>query len=98
MKELTNEEIKVINKFWDSNDATFVEDNDKFFDRETCNKKDYDEVESIFWKYLITGQHWSATNKKIMSDNGFVCWAGDQDSYGLLVACVTKNGKTFSFG
>ena len=98
MKEITKEEIEIINKFWEQNDATFEEDHDKFFDKETCNEKDYDEVEGLFWKYLITGQHWSATNKKIMHDNGFVCWAVDKDSYGLLVACVTKNGKTFSFG
>lgn len=36
--------------------------------------------------------------KKKLMDNGYRVYAGERDSFGILVVCVSKDGKTFSFG
>lgn len=64
-------------------------------------KQDDDEsrkIEDIFWDNLCPGNHFDAKTKHFLEINGYRVWAGDKDSFGILVACVAKDGKAFSFG
>lgn len=89
--------IEKLDNFW-LNDATEEEDGRYFFSSETTNKEEYREVENLLWDCLISENHWNYNNKNILQDYGYHCWIGDGDIFGLLVACVTKDNKTFSFG
>ena len=94
-----DEFIKFLDYFWNKYEATYEDtDGSKFFDSEIVNKEDYEKLEDYCWQYLIKGQHWNFENKKILKEHGYICYAGDQDSFGLLVACVEKDNKNFSFG
>ena len=89
--------LKFLDYFWNKYEATNESNNEMFFDSEHC-KDDYDKLEDYCWEYLIEGPTWNYMNKAILDKNGYTCYAGDQDSFGLLVACVEKDNKIFVFG
>ena len=93
---LTNEHIEKLNNFWETHEANYEENGNYFFDDN--DSKEALEVESIFFDFLCPDGYIVQENKAILAQNGFRTWIGDGDSFGILVCCVTKDGKTFSFG
>lgn len=88
--------LKAMNEYWSKHDAPIKEGRYNFFkqdDEESSN------LESLFFQKLFrNGGHWSYDTKKFLEENGYRCWVGDGDSFGILVACITKDNKTFSVG
>ena len=88
--------LEAMNKYWETHETTVEEDGRKFFpdlvDDETGN------LINLMWKWLFINGQWNPETKAYLRDNGYRCWIGDGDSYGILVACITKDGKTFSIG
>lgn len=91
IKELTK-----IDSFWKNH---MVEENDEDHKMWFINEDDeYNEVYNILWDNLFIGSNWNYENKGIMEANGYNCWVGDGDSFGILVAVITKDDKNFSLG
>ena len=59
-----------------------------------------DDIEDICWQYLILPDEldWNRKNVKKVQKHGYRCYAGEKDSYGMLTACVEKDGAIFCFG
>ena len=57
-------------------------------------------IEDICWKYLIKADEldWNCKNVDRIKEHGYLCFAGDRDSFGMLRAIVEKNGVRFCFG
>lgn len=91
--------LNALNKFWESHDATYEDTTDgiKIFERDDF-PKDYDELEGLIWDKLLTTNWWKIDTKRYLEENGYRCYAGDQDSFGLLVACIEKDGKCMCVG
>lgn len=90
------EELTKIDSFW-KNHAVEEDDEDHrmWF---TNDDDEYHEVYDILWDNLFIGSGWNYDNKDIMEANGYRCWIGDDDSFGILVAVITKDDKNFSLG
>lgn len=80
--------------FW-KNAKTEEEDGKQWI---TEDSEDYKEIMDILWDNLFIGSHWNPTVKHHLEINGYHCWIGDGDSFGILVACITKDGKNLSIG
>jgi hypothetical protein len=96
--------LKFLDYFWNKYEATYENTEGlKFFDKRRCNRKDYDRLEAYCWHYLIKaqywylGENWNLVNTKILRKNNYICYAADEDSLGLRVACIVKDEKNFSF-
>ena len=85
-----------MNEYWASHEATVSDEHHMFFRQDD---EDADILETMFYSKLFkNGGHWNFETKNFLESNGYHCWIGDGDSFGILVACVTKDGKTFSIG
>ena len=89
--------LKALDDFWAKHEATYEEDGKYFFEEDKCGD-DYREIESLIWEKLLTTNWWKIDTKKFIEENGYHCFAGDKDSFGLLVACVGKDNKYMSIG
>lgn len=94
---LDETKLKKIADFWEGDNWTTEEEENSLWPKDPYGDL-AQEIEGIFWDELILGNHFNPIGKKTMMDNGYDVFAGDRDSFGILVACVEKNGKTFSFG
>ncbi len=90
--------LKALNDFWETHEATEDDDGIKIFVPETCGEDDYYKIESLIWDNLLTNSYWKIDTKKFVEKNGYRCYAGDKDSFGLLVACIEKDGKCMCVG
>lgn len=93
----TEEKLKEIADFWEGDNWTTEEEEHSLWPKDPWGDK-AKKIESIFWDELISGDCFNVDAKKKLMDNGYRVYAGDRDSFGILVACVSKDGKTFSFG
>ena len=50
------------------------------------------------WDKLFIGSHWNPDTRTELQQAGYRCWVGDGDSFGILVACISKDGKSLSIG
>lgn len=90
--------LKEIARFWedDSNWGTEKAEGYLWPTDPWCDSSQ--KIEGYFWEDLISGNHFNPDGKKALTENGYRVFIGDGDSFGILVACVAKNGRCFSIG
>lgn len=92
-----DELIKKMNNYWDTHEAKeYPGESGLWFDLSADDEGR--EIESLIWDNLFFGSHWNSENRAKLTEAGYRCWVGDQDSFGILVACITKDGKSISIG
>ena len=94
--KISEEQIKLLDEFWENHPAEVKDGSYSFFNDQYS--KDALDVEDIFFDYLCPDGHFNMENRAILADHGYYAKVTDGDSFGILVCCVTKNGKTFSVG
>ena len=95
---LDERKLKEIADFWEGDNWTTEIEEGSLWPKDPYGDL-AQHIEKIFWAELILGgNHFDPFGKKTLMDNGYRVYAGDRDSFGILVACVEKDGKTFSFG
>ena len=94
---LDETKLKEITDFWKGDNWTTEEEEYSLWPKDPYGEL-AQRIEGIFWDELMSGNHFNPDGKKALMDKGFRVFAGDRDSFGILVACVSKDGKTFSFG
>lgn len=58
-----------------------------------------DEAESLCFKVITDNNgHPKLENRMKLQENGFHTYAGDGDSFGWLVGCISKYGRVMTFG
>ena len=87
--------LEKMNKYWDTHEATFVEDDVLYFEEDT---DEYNELYNILFDELTPNGHWNNELKRFLQENGYECYIGDGDSFGILIACVSKDSKVFTIG
>lgn len=87
--------LEKLNSFWNSTEATEEEDGRWWFD---CYEEKAREIVDLLWDHLFIGSQWNPDTRSFLQQNGYRCWIGDGDSFGILVACITKDGKNLSIG
>ena len=90
-----NELLEKLNTFWNSTEATEEEEGRWWFD---CFDEKVREITDLLWDYLFIGSHWNHETRMFLKEHGYRCWVGDGDSFGILVACISKDGKNLSIG
>ena len=83
-----------INEFWNSHEATEEDEGRHWFP----SSPDEQSFVDYIWDYLFIGSHWNYETKEFLAKHGYRCWIGDGDSFGILVAVITKDGKNLSIG
>lgn len=93
MKDL----IEMMNEYWDTHEGKeYPGENGKWFDEHEDDQGR--ELVDRLWKDLFIGSSWNPDTRSYLQSNGYRCWIGDGDSFGILVACITKDGKSLSIG
>lgn len=95
--------LELLNKFWDTFEATVDENGDevengKWFGKEAYDSELGQQLETELWDKLFIGSHFNLETRHFLVNHGYRVWIGDGDSFGILVACITKDGKTYSIG
>ena len=89
--------IKKIDAYWDTHEAKeYPGETGLWFDLSADNEGR--ELEGLLWDNLFLGNGWNYDNKAKLVEAGYRCWVGDGDSFGILVACITKDNKSISIG
>ncbi len=89
--------IEMLNKYWETHEAkTYPGENGKWFDEN--DDEDGRNLVEILLKELFIGSTWNLETKSELQKAGYRCWIGDGDSFGILVACITKDGKSLVIG
>lgn len=89
--------LRVMNNYWSGHEAVEADGRYMFFS-ENYGDADYEKMMDLLWKHLFIGSRWNPDTRSMLIKNGYRCWIGDGDSFGILVACITKDGKTLSVG
>lgn len=95
-----NRLLEVMNNYWETHEATEYYEGDgpyKWFPA-NYDDKQYEELMTLLWDNLFIGSCWNLDTRRMLQENGYRCWIGDGDSFGILIACITKNGKSLSIG
>ena len=81
---------------------------DRLFETDFASKDEYgcvtfteegNAASALCCEYLIHdggGCNW--TNINYLRKHGYSVYPGDEDSFGWLVGCISKNGKVLTFG
>ena len=89
--------IEMMNTYWKNHEAKeYPGESGKWF--EPYEDSEGKELMNILWKKLFIGSHFNLETKAKLAEAGYRCWVGDRDSFGILVACITKDGKSLSIG
>ena len=89
--------VKLMDKYWDEHEGVLDEYSGKmFFEGDEEEGSDYNKIQDLLWSYLFVGSHWNYETRSFLQRHGYKCWIGDGDSFGILVACITKKGKTMT--
>ena len=86
--------LNKIDWYWENHEATEEEDGRYWFP----DDEDYNELHKVLMDELFEENHWNYETKEFLKEHGYRCWVGDGDSFGILVAVVTKDNKNFSVG
>ena len=93
MKDL----VELMDSYWETHEAKeYPGESGKWFDENEDEQGK--ELVSRLWKDLFIGSCWNPDTRAYLQSNGYRCWIGDGDSFGILVACITKDGKSLSIG
>lgn len=88
--------VEQMDNYWNTHEAKDYGENGKWFDQ---NEDEAGmELEKILWDKLFIGSNWNPETRAELRKAGYRCWTGDGDSFGILVACITKDGKSLSIG
>ena len=90
-----NDFLEKLDKYFETHEGT-EEDGLEWLNEDGDNE--YEEVIYLCWEYLIRGNWFDDDGRKYLQNNGYKVYAGDKDSFGLLVVVVEKDGKAISFG
>ena len=89
--------VEKMNHYWKTHEAKeYPGESGKWFDTES--DQEGKDLMAKLWDELFIGSHWNFETKKTLTDAGYRYWVGDGDSFGILVACITKDGKSLSIG
>lgn len=94
---LDEKKLKEIADFWEGDNWTTEIEEGSLWPKDPYGDL-AQHIEGIFWDELMSGNHFDIDGKRTLMGEGYRVFAGDRDSFGILVACVEKDGKTFSFG
>ena len=91
--------LELLNQFWETFDG--VEDEEtgqRWFKDEEYHSELGEKLDKELWDKLFIGSHFNLETRHFLINNGYRVWIGDGDSFGILVACISKNGKNYSIG
>ena len=89
--------IEKMDHYWKTHEAKeYPGESGKWFDEYADDEGR--ELMDLLFKELFIGSHWNPETKSQLQQAGYRCWVGDGDSFGILVACITKDGKSLSVG
>ena len=89
--------IKMMDAYWKNHEAKeYSGESGLWF--EPYEDQEGRDLMDVLWKNLFIGSHWNLETKSELQKAGYRCWVGDGDSFGILVACITKDGKSLSIG
>ena len=90
--------VEKLNRYWENHEANVdpYDGSGKWFDPDE-DEEGSDLINDLFEKLFI-GSNWNYETKNELQKAGYRCWVGDGDSFGILVACISKNGKNLSIG
>ena len=63
-----------------------------------CEDEEGKKLFSDLWDNLFIGSEWNYDNKAAFQKAGYSCKATDRDSFGILVAVISKDNKAISLG
>lgn len=98
MSEVTDimkEILEKMNAYWSSHTLTEEEDGKNYFIQEDDESS---ELYDLLFVNLTPNGEWNITFKNYLQENGYRCYIGDGDSFGILVACIRKDNKIFTVG
>lgn len=92
--------LELLNKFWETFDATEIDltDDTRWFSNDVYHTELGEQLEKELWDKLFIGSHFNLETRHFLINNGYRVWIGDGDSFGILVACISKDGKNYSIG
>lgn len=93
--------LENLNNYWETHEGKFSEDEECTIHMgymDLSEDEDGSNLESELWDKLIIGSWYNMETKTFLEENGYHVWAGDKDSFGLLVVCISKDDKYISFG
>lgn len=95
-----DELLELLNKFWETFEATEIDlaNDTRWFSNDVYHTELGKQLEKELWDKLFIGSHFNLETRHFLINNGYRVWIGDGDSFGILVACISKDGKNYSIG
>lgn len=90
--------VEMLDHFWDTHEAVEYEDENGMWLNTEEDEEGEKLMDKLYEELFIGGGHWNPPVVQLLSKHGYHCWVGDGDSFGILVACISKDGKTISIG
>jgi len=89
--------VEQMDSYWNTHEAKeYPGEYGKWFDLDEDEAGK--ELAKILFDKLFIGSDWNLETRAELQKAGYRCWIGDGDSFGILVACITKDGKSLSIG
>ena len=90
--------LEKMDHYWETGKTVTDEYDGKLYFETDNEDQNYNWIMDKLWSCLFIGSCWNYDTRRYLESNGYKCWIGDGDSFGILVACITKNKKTMTIG
>ena len=89
--------VEMLNNYFENHEGKqYPEEGDVYW--LDCEDEAGGELMDRLWEELFVGDQFNIKTRAELSHAGYIVRATDKDSFGILVACIFKDGKGLSIG